>query len=100
MRRDTAEDFAFRGRFLDDIDLARGEITHAPVDELAGAARCARRDVVRVDQRHAQAAQGRVPGDAAAGDARADDEEVVHAVFERAEKPRAVAKVQGCLSHR
>ena len=67
---------ALDGTLVGDADLAVGEVAQPAVDELAGPARRAEREVVGVDGEHGQPAGDGVEGDADAGDAEPDDEDV------------------------
>src|SRR4051794_18421362 len=56
--------------------LSDREVAQAPVDELGGPARRTEGEVVRVDGEHREPAGDRVEGDAGAGDAQPDDDDV------------------------
>ena len=61
---------------VDEPDLALLQVAEPAVHELGGLRRRARREVVALDERGAQAPAGGVERDARAGDAAADDEHV------------------------
>ena len=66
-------------------DLALLQVAQAAVDELGGLRRRARGEVVALDERRAKAAGGGVEGDADAGDAAADHQDVERVVGESAQ---------------
>jgi hypothetical protein len=60
----------------DEAEVAVLEVADAAVDEAGGAAGGAAGEVLALDEGDAQAAQGGISGDATAGDAAADDEDI------------------------
>jgi hypothetical protein len=91
---------ALQGRLAHQRDVAHGEVAQAAVDELGGAVRGPGGEVLGLDERHGQAPQRGVPGDAGAGDAAPDDEQVEGLAGERAQEGVAVAGVEGIGGHR
>src|SRR5262249_30770015 len=67
---------ALVGALEDQAELAVLEVAEAAVDELGGLRGGPRPEVTLLDQHDAEAAVGRVAGDAGAGDAAADDHHV------------------------
>ena len=82
MRRVLDEALAFGQRLVHEPELALVEVAQAAVDELRAPAAGARREVVALDERGAQAPAGRVERDTRPGDAAADDEHVEVVVTE------------------
>ena len=77
MRRDLLEQqAALVQRLAHEADVEMLEVAQTAVDQLARAARRAGGEVALLDQSHGQAAARRVQGDAAAGHAAADHEDV------------------------
>ena len=70
------EDAALDGRAARDPDVAGGQIAQPTVGELGRPAARPERQVVRLEQHHLEPARGGVQGDAGAGDAAADHDEV------------------------
>ncbi len=66
----------FPGGPADQVDLTAGQVAETPVDELRGARRRARAEVVALDQRHPEAPAGRVAGHPCAGDPAPHDDDV------------------------
>jgi hypothetical protein len=67
---------AFAHRLARQRDLALAQVAQAAVDQLRRARRRSPGEVARLDQHHGNAAPRRLEGDAGAGDAAADDEQV------------------------
>ena len=79
VRRVLAQDAALLQRLHDERDVALLEIAHAAVHQLRAAARGALAEVALLEQQHGVAARRGVDGDARAGRAAADDDEVPRA---------------------
>ena len=75
-RRALHQDAALDGALVRDADLAVGEVAQPAVDELRAPARGPEREIVGVDRGDGQPAGGGVEGDAGAGDAEPDHEQV------------------------
>ena len=90
MRRVVAQALALGQGFVHEPDLALLQVAQAAVGQLRGLRRRARREVVALDERGAQAAGGGVEGRAHPGDAAADDEDVERVVAEAAKAFGAV----------
>ena len=90
MRRDLQEDLAFSEGLCDQVELEGLEVSQAAVDELARAARRARRPIALLDQCHAQPASGCVESGSSSRDAAADDRDVEHLVAHAPQGLRAV----------
>ena len=73
-------------RLVDQAEVAVLEVAQAAVDQLGRHAAGAGGEVALVDEGDAQAAQGGVEGDAGAGDAAAEDEQVKGPVRERVDR--------------
>ena len=82
-----AEALALGQGLVDEAELPLLEVAEAAVDELGGLRRGPRGQVAALDQGGAQAPGGGVEGDAGAGDAAADDEDV-----EAARRPAGAAR--------
>ena len=63
---------ALESGFAHQSDVAHGQVAEAPVDQLRGSARGSRREVLGLEQRHRETAQGGLPGDSDTGDAPTD----------------------------
>jgi hypothetical protein len=72
VRREAVDLLALESRLAHQSDVAHGEVAETPVDQLRGSARGPRREVLGLEQRDREPAQGGLPGDADTGDARAD----------------------------
>lgn len=78
VRRHRPEDFALHQRFAHQAEFVMLEITQAAMDQLGGARRGARGEIVHLRQRHRIAAPNSIARNAAAVDAATDDEYVVN----------------------
>ncbi len=76
MRRDPPEHVALGRRLAHQADVALLEVADAAVDQLRAAAARAGPEVVALDQRHAEAAEGGVACHARPGDAAADNQQL------------------------
>ena len=70
------QDAALDGALVGDVELALGQVAQPAVDQLGAPPAGAPGEVERVDRDHVEAAAGGVEGDAGAGDAEPDDEQV------------------------
>ena len=86
VRRELDQDRALEQGLADQAEIEVLEVAKAAVHELRRAARCARREVLALDQSDAVAAGRRVEGDAGAGDPSADHDQVVLVLGERLER--------------
>jgi hypothetical protein len=100
MGRDAVEDLALKRHGADRGDVAEREVAQASVDELRGAARCARGEVARLEQGHAQAAASSFAGDAGACDASTDHDQVEALGLEPRDTGFALAAAQRGRRHR
>ena len=76
VRRGPVDLLALERGLAHEVDLAALEVAEPAVDQLRRAARGPRREVGGLEQRDREPALGRVAGQAGAGDATADDDEV------------------------
>ena len=76
------------------LDVEGLEVTQPAVDQLAGAARGAGREIALFDQGDRQTAAGGVEGDAAAGHAATDDEHIEDVVCQVSQRASAVLRAQ------
>src|SRR5207248_929944 len=75
MGRDAAQDPALLGGLDDQADVALLQVAHAAMDQLRRSAGGSRGEVSPLDDRDAQAAQGRVAGHAGSADSSAADQQ-------------------------
>ena len=90
------DDLFFDAGFVNQADAALGKVTNAAVEQAAGTAAGAGGKIVLFDQAGAQPAHRRVPNDARADDAAADDEQVERFFNER--RNRLCAMVRHLIS--
>ena len=76
MRGQAKQPFALAQRLAHQRDVAMLQIAQAAVDEPAGPVGRAAADIFALDQRHPQAARGRVPRDASSINPRANDDQI------------------------
>jgi len=86
---------AFVGRLPGNRQVALGEVAQATVHEFRAPPAGARREIHPFDERRAQAAGGRVQGNAGAGDTAPDDEDVVAPFRQPVQGPFARGPVEG-----
>ncbi len=85
-------------RLTDERDVELFEVAQTAVDQLAGPAGRAGREVARLDQRHGQPTGGRVERDTCAGDAPADDDDVDDVGFHLDQGVTTGGGIQPCRS--
>ena len=86
-------------RLAHEAQVEHLEVAQAAVDQLARAAGRARRDVARLHERDREPAGGRVQGDAGAGDAAADHEDVEHLRAHALERTGAGGGIERSPAH-
>ena len=90
VRREAVDLLALESGLAHQGDVAHGQVAEAPVDQLRGSARGSRREVLGLEQRYREPAQGGLPGDAGAGDASTDHRAVEALPLESIESRGAI----------